>query len=190
MLSALVLFGVADYLLAASRLRQNSMKLSLISSRSGVSSLRQPCTTDGVIWSYDALPAVAIEHVMQPMVSESPPIEIARRRAALALVRCKNAIMAIGTLPWQLTSNLYCSRIVSSFILRLYPKVFSTYSLISLRVLPWRFRYMQAAMACAPLMPSVWLCVTAADLRASSNASSSDAAYSPTGLTRMPEPLP
>ena len=45
-------------------------------------------------------------------------------------------------------------------------------------------------MACAPLIPSGWLCETEAVMRASSNASSSEEAYSPTGLTRMAEPLP
>ena len=36
---------------------------------------------------------------IHPMVSESPPIDMANRRVSNALYRCKNAMIAIGTLP-------------------------------------------------------------------------------------------
>jgi len=41
----------------------------------------------------------AIAHAMAPIVSESPPSEIAKRRTSSKEFPSRNAIMASGTLP-------------------------------------------------------------------------------------------
>lgn len=48
---------------------------------------------------------------------------------------------------------------------------------------------MQAVIACAPFIPSGWLWDTEALIFASSNVSSNESTYNPTGLTRMADPF-
>ena len=49
---------------------------------------------------------------------------------------------------------------------------------------------MAAAVAWAPLMPSGWLCVMAAEMAATLSVSSRVSKNQPTALTRMADPFP
>jgi hypothetical protein len=71
-----------------------------------------------------------------------------------------------------------------------YPNLSLIKPRISSLVLPQRPMKTALATAWAPLMPSGWLCLTAALLAASARTASREFPAKPTGLTRMAEPLP
>ena len=61
---------------------------------------------------------------MAPMVSASPPREIAFLIVSLVSVPSKKQMMDSGTVPWQDPSKVYVFLISESFLSRSYPHSF------------------------------------------------------------------